>query len=177
MKNPAAHQTEIVVSMMSVIEISAENYPEVARIYGEGLQTGTATFETTIPAWEKWDAGHLSFGRIMAVEENNFLGWASLSPVSSRCVYGGVAEVSVYISESARGKGVGEFLLKKLIEISEENNIWTVQSGIFRDNIASYKLHMKCGFREIGFKERVGQLKGVWKDNVLLERRSKIVGV
>lgn len=174
--NPAARQTAIVVSM-KLIEITAENYPEVARIYGEGLLTGTATFETTIPKWEKWDAGHLSFGRIMAVEENNFLGWASLSAVSSRCVYGGVAEVSVYVSESARGKGVGEFLLKNLIEISEANNIWTLQSGIFRDNMASHKLHAKCGFREIGFKERVGQLKGVWKDNVLLERRSKIVGV
>ena len=174
--NPVAHPTATVVSM-KVIEISAENYPEVARIYGEGLQTGTATFETVIPDWEKWNGGHLSFGRILAVEENKSLGWAALSPVSSRCVYGGVAEVSVYVSDSARGKGVGEFLLKRLIEISEGNNIWTLQSGIFRDNIASHKLHLKCGFREIGFKERIGQLKGVWKDNVLLERRSKIVGI
>lgn len=162
---------------MKIIEISEENYPEVARIYGEGLQTGTATFETVIPDWEKWNDGHLSFGRILAVEEYKSLGWAALSPVSSRCVYGGVAEVSVYVSDSSRGKGVGEFLLKKLIEISEENNIWTLQSGIFRDNIASHKLHIKCGFRKVGYKERIGQLKGVWKDNVLLERRSKIVGI
>jgi phosphinothricin acetyltransferase len=176
MTNPAAPQTVIVASM-KLIEISEENYPEVARIYGEGLQTGTATFETTIPSWEKWDAGHHSFGRILAVEKDHYLGWASLSPVSSRCVYGGVAEVSVYVSDSARGKGVGEFLLKKLIEISEENNIWTLQSGIFRDNIASHKLHIKCGFREVGYKEKVGQLHGVWKDNVLLERRSKVVGI
>jgi phosphinothricin acetyltransferase len=176
MTNLVARQMAIAASM-KLIEISAENYPEVARIYGEGLLTGTATFETTIPNWEKWDAGHLSFGRILAVEADDYLGWASLSPVSSRCVYGGVAEVSVYVSDSARGKGVGEFLLKKLIEISEENNIWTLQSGIFRDNIASHKLHIKCGFREIGFKEKVGQLRGVWKDNVLLERRSKIIGV
>lgn len=174
--NLVARRTAIVVNM-KLIEITAENYPEVAKIYGEGLQTGTATFETSIPDWEKWNSGHLSFGRIIAVEENNFLGWASLSPVSSRCVYGGVAEVSVYVSQAARGKGVGEFLLKNLIEISETNNIWTLQSGIFRDNVASHKLHIKCGFREIGYKERVGQLKGVWKDNVLLERRSKIVGV
>jgi len=166
-----------IVAKMKLIEISKENYPEVARIYGEGLLTGTATFETTIPSWEKWDAGHLPFGRIMAVEENNNLGWAALSPVSSRCVYGGVAEVSVYVSDSARGNGVGEFLLKKLIEISEENNIWTLQSGIFRENVPSHKLHIKCGFREIGYKEKVGQLRGVWKDNVLLERRSKIVGI
>ncbi len=174
--SPAAPRTVIVASM-NLIEISEENYPEVARIYGEGLLTGTATFETTIPNWEKWDAGHLSFGRILAVEKDRYLGWASLSSVSSRCVYGGVAEVSVYVSDSARGKGVGEFLLKKLIEISEENNIWTLQSGIFRDNVASRELHIKCGFREVGYKEKVGQLHGVWKDNVLLERRSKVVGI
>lgn len=166
-----------IVANMKLIEISEENYTEVARIYGEGLKTGTATFETTIPNWEKWHSGHLPFGRIMAFENNNYLGWAALSPVSSRCVYGGVAEVSVYVSESARGKGVGEFLLKNLIEISEANSIWTLQSGIFRDNVTSHKLHIKCGFREVGYKEKVGQLHGVWKDNVLLERRSKIVGI
>jgi len=174
--SPAAPRTVIVASM-NLIEISEENYPEVARIYGEGLQTGTATFETTIPSWEKWDAGHLPFGRIIAIEDNNYLGWAALSPVSSRCVYGGVAEVSVYVAETARGKGAGAFLLKNLIEISEANNIWTLQSGIFRDNVASHKLHIKCGFREVGYKEKVGQLHGVWKDNVLLERRSKVVGI
>ena len=174
--SPAAPQTVIVASM-NLIEISEENYPEVARIYGEGLQTGTATFETTIPSWEKWDAGHLPFGRIIAIEDNNYLGWAALSPVSSRCVYGGVAEVSVYVAETARGKGAGAFLLKNLIEISEANNIWTLQSGIFRDNVASHKLHIKCGFREVGYKEKVGQLNGVWKDNLLLERRSKVVGI
>jgi phosphinothricin acetyltransferase len=162
---------------MNLVEISEENYPAVARIYGEGLQTGTATFETTIPSWEKWNDGHLPFGRIIAVEDNNYLGWAALSPVSSRCVYGGVAEVSVYVAETARGKGAGAFLLKNLIEISEANNIWTLQSGIFRDNVASHKLHIKCGFREVGYKEKVGQLHGVWKDNVLLERRSKVVGI
>ncbi len=162
---------------MKLIFISEENFSEVAKIYGEGLLTGIATFETTLPSWEKWDKGHLNFGRILAIEKNKYLGWAALSPVSSRCVYGGVAEVSVYVSSTARGKGVGEFLLKNLIELSEENNIWTLQSGIFRENIASHKLHLKCGFREIGFKEKVGQLKGVWKDNVLLERRSKTVGI
>ncbi len=174
--SPAAPRTVIVASM-NLIEISEENYPEVARIFGEGLQTGTATFETTIPSWEKWDAGHLPFGRIIAIEDNNYLGWAALSPVSSRCVYGGVAEVSVYVAETARGKGAGAFLLKNLIEISEANNIWTLQSGIFRDNVASHKLHIKCGFREVGYKEKVGQLNGVWKDNLLLERRSKVVGI
>jgi phosphinothricin acetyltransferase len=176
MTNLVARQMAIAASM-KLIEISEENYPEVARIYGEGLQTGTATFETTIPSWEKWDSGHLPFGRIIAVEDSNYLGWAALSPVSSRCVYGGVAEVSVYVAEAARGKGAGAFLLKNLIEISEANNIWTLQSGIFRDNVASRELHIKCGFREVGYKEKVGQLHGVWKDNVLLERRSKVVGI
>lgn len=173
--SPAAPRTVIVASM-NLIEISEENYPEVARIYGEGLQTGTATFETTIPSWEKWDAGHLPFGRIIAIEDNNYLGWAALSPVSSRCVYGGVAEVSVYVAETERGKGAGAFLLKNLIEISEANNIWTLRSGIFLDNVASHKLHIICGFREVGYKEKVRQLNGVWKDNLLLERRSKVVG-
>ncbi|MDN3725452.1 N-acetyltransferase family protein [Aequorivita sp. SDUM287046] len=176
MMNRAARPMAIAVNM-NLINISEENYPEVSRIYEEGLQTGTATFETVIPNWEKWDAGHLPFGRIMAMENKTHLGWAALSPVSSRCVYGGVAEVSVYVSDGARGKGVGEFLLKNLIAMSEANNIWTLQSGIFRDNLASHKLHLKCGFREIGYKEKVGQLHGVWKDNVLLERRSKIVGI
>ncbi len=162
---------------MKLVTISEKNYADVSKIYGEGLATGKATFETEIPSWEKWDSGHLSFGRILAIEDDNALGWAALSPVSSRCVYGGVAEVSVYVSEKARGKGVGEFLLNKLIAISEENNIWSLQSSIFSENKASYKLHNKCGFRKIGFKERVGQLHGAWKDNILFERRSNIVGL
>lgn len=162
---------------MKLVEISEDTYPAVAQIYGEGLRTGTATFETTIPDWKKWDAGHLPYGRILAVDEAGPLGWAALSPVSDRCVYGGVAEVSVYVSETARGKGIGVLLLNSLIDISEANNLWTLQSGIFRDNIASQRLHLKCGFREVGYKEKVGQLHGVWKDNVLFERRSKVVGV
>lgn len=174
--NLAVRQTAIVVSM-NFINISEENYPEVARIYGEGLLTGTATFETTIPDWKKWNEGHLSFGRIIAEKDNFFLGWAALSPVSSRCVYGGVAEISVYVSDSKRGKGIGAFLLKNLIEISESNNVWTLQSGVFRENITSHNLHIKFGFQEIGYKEKIGKLHGEWKDNLLLERRSKVVGV
>jgi len=162
---------------MDFIEITEKNYNQVAEIYEEGIATGKATFETKIPKWEAWDASHLSFGRIALIENNQMLGWAALSPVSSRCVYGGVAEVSVYVAEAARGKGVGKTLLNKLKEISEQNNIWTLQSSIFRNNSSSKALHLKCGFREIGYKEKIGQLNGVWLDNVLLERRSEVVGI
>lgn len=162
---------------MQVESITAENFPQVADIYGQGIATGMATFETTVPSWPSWDAAHLAYGRIVAIEDSIILGWAALSPVSSRCVYGGVAEVSVYVAADARGKGVGRYLLNQLIAISEENGIWTLQSGVFPENEGSIALHERCGFRRIGYKERIGQLAGQWKDNVLLERRSNIVGV
>ncbi|WP_235297384.1 GNAT family N-acetyltransferase [Portibacter marinus] len=157
--------------------IHLQNFPEVQRIYEEGLATGVATFETHIPEWDKWDSDHLAYGRILATDGKSYLGWASLAPVSGRCVYGGVAEVSVYVSEKARGQGVGYYLLGELIRISEENGIWTLQSGIMPGNIASINLHKKCGFRTIGYREKVAQLNGVWMDNILMERRSKVVGV
>jgi len=125
----------------------------------------------------KWDQSHLNIGRIAAKEEDHMLGWASLSAVSSRCVYGGVAEVSVYVGEDSRGRGIGKLLLNQLISISEANNIWTLQAGIFRENVGSQILHEKCGFRVIGHREKVAQLNGIWKDNLLLERRSKVVGI
>lgn len=163
---------------MQYTSIREGNYAEVARIYLEGIATGLATFETSAPTWEAWDKNHLSFGRIAALNSDGQMeGWACLSPVSSRCVYGGVAEVSVYVSQAARGKGLGQTLLQQLITESEQNGIWTLQSGIFRENVPSIKIHEKCGFRIIGYKERIGQLKGVWKDNMLLERRSTLVGV
>ena len=176
MTNPAARQTAIAVSM-KLIEISAENYPAVARIYGEGLQTGTATFETTIPSWEKWNDGHLPFGRIIAVEDNNYLGWAALSPVSSRCVYGGVAEVSVYVDTNQSGRGIGTLLMKTLISKSESLGFWTLQSGIFPENIASVHLHERSGFRKIGIRERIGKMDGKWYDTLLMERRSSSTGI
>ena len=156
--------------------ITADNYDGVATIYQEGIDTGMATFETTAPPWVTWDNAHLSFGRLTYYEDGELLGWAALSPVSSRCVYGGVAEVSVYIAAAARGKGIGTILLNKLIDESEKNNIWTLQSGVFRENEASIAIHEKCGFRVIGYKEKIGKLHGTWKDNILLERRSKLVG-
>jgi len=162
---------------MKFTEINESNFPEAMSIYLDGIATGLATFETSAPDWNTWDNNHLPFGRIAITKDHTMLGWAALSPVSSRCVYGGVAEVSVYIAESARGQGIGTTLLKELIRVSEQNNIWTLQSGIFRDNRGSIALHEKCGFRIIGFKEKIGKLNGVWMDNMLLERRSLVVGV
>ncbi|QSE96596.1 GNAT family N-acetyltransferase [Fulvivirga lutea] len=162
---------------MQIESLSKSNYPDVANIYQQGISTGIATFETKVPGWEDWDKSHLPYGRLVAVEGNTVLGWAALSPVSSRCVYGGVAEVSIYLAEQARGKGIGKQLLNALIAASEENGIWTLQAGVFPMNKASIALHEKCGFRMIGYKERIGQLNGQWIDNILLERRSKIVGI
>lgn len=148
----------------------------VARIYAEGIATGFATFEKTVPSYEDWDQGHLNSCRLVAQDGEDLLGWAALSPVSSRCVYGGVGEVSIYVGQNARGRGVGESLMKELITQSEAEGLWTLQSGIFPENLGSIKLHEKVGFRQIGKRERIGNLDGVWKDNVLFERRSKTVG-
>lgn len=162
---------------MKIIDITREHYPTIAGIYKEGLDTGIASFETDIPDWSRWDAEHLPFGRIAAQYEGTIRGWASLAPVSGRCVYKGVAECSIYISTYSRGQGLGTFLLEHLIRISEQNGIWTLNSSIFSNNIASKRLHLKCGFREIGYKERVGLRDGSWHDNILLERRSHIIGI
>lgn len=153
------------------------DWPEVSDIYLSGISTGIATFETAVPTWEVWDAGHLRFGRIVAGSEGKVIGWAALSPVSGRCVYGGVAEVSVYISPLFRGLGMGRRLMTELILQSEENGIWTLQAGIFTENAASVKLHESMGFRIVGYREKIGKLGQEWKDNYLLERRSAVVGL
>ena len=162
---------------MQIITINKANFSEVQSIYQQGISTGVATFETVLPDWEYWNNDHLPIGRILAIKDDQFLGWASLSAVSKRKVYSGVAEVSVYVSKHFRGQKVGDFLLKKLIKISEQNNIWTLQAGIMRANIASLKLHTNNQFRVIGYKENIGQLHGLWMDNIMLERRSKKVGI
>ena len=153
------------------------HWEKVKIIYESGIATGIATFETTAPSWEKWNNGHLAFARLVAIKNNELVGWAALSQVSNRCVYDGVAEVSVYVGNNHKGRGIGKLLLQNLITESESNGIWTLQAGIFTDNIASVKLHEKVGFRVIGYKERIGKLKNNWKDNYILERRSKIVGI
>ncbi|MFD2100572.1 GNAT family N-acetyltransferase [Flagellimonas iocasae] len=162
---------------MVIRNMQASDWEQVSQIYSEGIATGFATFETNAPSYESWDSAHISSCRIVAEEGNTILGWAALSPVSSRCVYGGVGEVSVYIGASSRGKGVGKLLMDQLITESENAGFWTIQSGIFPENKASIKLHEKVGFRYIGKRERVGKIHGVWKDNLLFERRSNNVGI
>jgi phosphinothricin acetyltransferase len=157
-------------------KMESRDWDAVKTIYESGIATGIATFETAAAEWEHWNMSHLVFGRLIAVVENVVVGWAALSNVSGRCVYGGVAEVSVYVADKHKGMGIGKKLLNHLIEESEVNGIWTLQAGIFTENIASIKLHEAVGFRVIGYRDKIGKLKNTWKDNLILERRSKIVG-
>ena len=153
------------------------DWPWVAQIYQQGMDTGFATFEKEVPSFEVWDAAHLDVGRLVAINGTSILGWTALSAVSSRCVYGGVAEVSVYIGQGTRGQGVGKLLMQQLIVESEKAGLWTLQSGIFPENKGSVELHLKMGFRFIGKRESIGKRDNVWKDNLLFERRSVVVGV
>ena len=154
-----------------------EDWPAVREVYGDGLTTGNATFETELPDWKKWDSSHRKDCRLVARENAAILGWASLSKVSGRRVYAGVAEVSVYVAAAARGRGVGRSLLHALVEESEHSGVWTLQAGIFPENIASLALHKSFGFREVGVRRRIGRLGNCWRDVILLERRSSRVGV
>lgn len=162
---------------MEFREITSENFNQVAEIYLQGIHAGNATFETTVPPFEVWNNSHLTFGRFSLYLDGIMAGWAALSKVSDRCVYGGVAEVSIYISNNFQTKGIGTILLKKLIEDSEKNGIWTLQCGIMKENQASINLHLKCGFRIIGYREKVGKHLGIWRDNIIMERRSTTVGI
>ena len=160
---------------IQIVPMQPEDWPRVRSIYQEGIDTGLATFEQDAPEFLAWDADHLRAGRIVAKSDIEIVGWAALSPVSGRCVYAGVAEVSVYVSSNMRGQGIGGALLQTLIKISEKEGFWTLQAGIFPENEASLALHRSCGFREVGRRERLGQLRGHWRDVILLERRSKVV--
>jgi L-amino acid N-acyltransferase YncA len=155
----------------------ASDWEMVRTIYLEGIATGNATFEIEAPDWHAWNTAHLPFCRLVARDDNSVLAWAALSPISSRCVYSGVAEVSIYVAASARGRGIGRALLLKLIQESELNGIWTLQAGILQENISSLTLHKGCGFREVGRRERIGKLSGVWRNVILLELRSRSVGL
>ena len=157
--------------------LHASHWEAVRSIYLEGIAAGNATFETDAPDWETWDRNHLSFARLVARDDMSILGWAALSSASSRRVYAGVAEVSVYVAASARGMGVGHSLLVALIVEAERNGIWTLQAGVFPENAVSIALHKSCAFREVGRRERIGLLRGVWRDVILLERRSRTIGV
>ena len=158
-------------------KMNPEDWEAVRSIYQEGLATENATFEMNAPEWEDWDKSHLRYCRLVAKRKDQIVGWAALSPVSSRSVYRGVAEISIYIAATARGLGIGKALLHTLIEEAERTGIWTLQAGIFPENAASIALHKACGFREVGVRERIGQMKGVWRDVILMERRSKVVGI
>jgi L-amino acid N-acyltransferase YncA len=153
------------------------DWDEVREIYLEGIAGGQATFETEAPSWENWDANHLGVARLLARDDEKTIGWAALSPVSSRRVYAGVAETSVYVSLERRGTGVGRHLLERLISESEQNGIWMLQAVMFPENTASVALHRAAGFREVGRRERISKLNGKWRDTVLLERRSSLVGI
>ncbi len=153
-----------------------EHWPEVARIFREGMETGLASLETEVPSWEEWDAHHLPHCRFLARIEGRVDGWAALAPVSHRKAYAGVAEVSVYVGKNHRGIGVGGVLLDQLIECSERNGIWTLQAIVFEENRPSLRLHQKCGFRVVGKRERIAPYRGRWVSTFLLERRSARVG-
>lgn len=157
--------------------MTRDSWEEVARIYESGIATKNSTFQTTAPDWDSWDNAHRKDCRLIALIDNKIIGWAALSPVSSRCVYAGVAEVSVYIDIQYRGKGIGTELMKSLINESELNGIWSLQAGIFPENTGSIKLHHQNGFRTIGIKHRVGKMDNTWRDVVMLERRSNIIGI
>ena len=163
---------------MKFRELIAQDWQEVKEIYEEGIATGNATFQSAAPDWDEWDQSHVKNSRIVAVDDaSNILGWAALTPVSGRCVYAGVAEVSVYVSDKARGKGIGKSLLKELIRQSEQNGFWTLTAGIFPENEASLKIHQQAGFKVLGIRERIGKMNGEWRNTVLLERRSDVAGV
>lgn len=156
--------------------LKKDDWPSVAEIYKQGIITGNATFEKDIPTWDAWDSAHFKMCRIVATVGEEIVGWAALTKVSGRCIYAGVAEVSVYVASLYKGQKVGTKLLESLISESEQKGFWTLQAGIFPENIASLKLHKNLGFRKVGFREKIGKMNGRWRDTILLERRSKIVG-
>ena len=163
--------------MITFDKMQPGDWLTVKEIYEQGIATGNATFQQSAPEWTEWDSSHLQHSRIVAKEGDEIIGWAALTPVSGRCVYAGVAEVSVYVSDKARGKGVGKQLLQKLVEESEANDTWTLQAGIFPENLSSIKIHQDCSFKILGTRERIGKMNGTWRDTVLMERRSKIIGI
>lgn len=163
--------------MLAIRELKMADYPAVQEIYQQGIDSGNATFETHVKNWEEWDATTVSSARLLALEGDKVVGWACLSDVTSRCVYRGVAETSVYVNPEYHGRGIGVRLLKSLIAASEEAGYWTLQARIFPENVASLVTHEKLGFESMGIHRKLGKLKGVWRDVQLLERRSTLVGL
>lgn len=164
------------MNQFSFLPLQPGHWDKVKAIYEDGIATGQATFQAEAPGWVEWDEGHLPHSRIVAVADGTVLGWAALTPVSRRPVYVGVAEVSVYLDAAARGRGMGKALLHELVSISEQNGIWSLYASIFPENEASVAIHQANGFRVIGYREKIARMNGVWRDTVILERRSKTVG-
>jgi len=168
---------------MNIVKMKPDHWPAVKKIYQEGIATGDATFQESPPAsWQDWSEGHLENCSLVCLDDQMVVGWAAISPVSKRPVYQGVGEVSVYVKKSYQGQGVGDKLLNNLVIISEQEEIWTLQAGIFQENEKSLILHKKFGFREVGVRKKIGKmgyghLSGVWRNVVLLEKRSQNVGV
>jgi L-amino acid N-acyltransferase YncA len=162
---------------VAIEPMQEQDWPEVLTIYAEGIEFGDATFETSPPDWARWDAEHLHVCRLIARSGGKVLGWAALSPVSSRQAYAGVAEASLYTAARARGRGVGSKLMTALIEASERAGIWTLHSSTFPENAASLALQRRFGFRVIGTREKIARHHDRWRDTVLLERRSRVAGI
>lgn len=164
---------------IEIRKMKNEDWADVCRIYQQGIMSGTATFQAELPSRVEWNQRHLEACRMVAVDEEGLvLGWIALGRYSSRYVYRGVAEVSIYVAEEHRSQGIGFTLLSSLIEESEKSGFWTLQAGIMEGNTSSYALHLKCGFREVGRREKLGRTAaGVWKDVILVERRSSLVGL
>ena len=160
---------------MTIRDLRADDWPEVAAIYHDGMRGGLATFETEVPSWDDWDAAHLPEHRLVAERDGRVVGWIALVPASPRECYAGVAESSVYVGRDHQGRGVGRALMEDLIEKSEGAGVWTIQTSIFPENNASLKLHHALGFRDVGVRERIGKRDGLWRDTVLLERRSEVM--
>lgn len=160
---------------VTIRTMDLDDWPAVQAILAEGIQSGIATLETEVPDWSEWNGGHLHHCRLVALDADTVAGWGALSPVSRRRAYRGVAEVSVYVATRARQRGVGKVLLKRLIECSESEGIWTLQAAMFPENEASVTLHEACGFRTVGRRERLGEQRGTWRDVLLMERRSPTV--
>ncbi|QQL49159.1 GNAT family N-acetyltransferase [Mucilaginibacter ginkgonis] len=167
--------SELISQLITIRLLNRNDWPSVKEIYLKGMATDNATFQTEAPSWEDWDSSHLNFGRLAAEIDGTVVAWAALSPVSSRCVYAGVAEVSVYVDPAFAAIGIGSAILSQLITASESNGIWTLQSGIFPENTGSIRIHEKNGFRFVGRREKIGKMNGIWRDTLLFERRSKAI--
>ena len=160
-----------ILTDMRIRPMTTDDQADILRIYADGIATGDATFESQVPTWQSWDSSHLTAHRFVA-ETERVVGWVAVSAVSNRSVYAGVIESSVYVAAEGRGQGVGSELLGALVQSTELAGIWTIQAGIFPENLASIHIHKKAGFRTVGIHEKLGQMNGVWRDVVLMERRS-----